>query len=106
MDKKALVEKLQKEGYSVTLEGNVPMFALSETLSAETIKELLKKYDYEASFGYRKVSGSDEKAVKSSKKKEVKVEEAKEERIEKDTSEWMLGMSDFQAENDGQYSLF
>ena len=106
MDKKALVEKLQKEGYNVTLEGNVPMFTMSETLSVEKIKELLKKYDYAASFGYRKAAGIDEKPAKTSKKKEVKQEETDEVRTENDTSEWMLGMSDFQAENDGQYSLF
>ena len=44
--------------------------------------------------------------LKTSKKKEIKQEEANEARTENDTSEWMLGMSDFQAENDGQYSLF
>ena len=127
MDKKALVEKLQKEGYNVTLEGNVPMFVLTETLSLEKIKELLKKNDYVASFGYRKVAGSSDKVTKASKKtsaqpenekdrlkvadmdqekeEAVLVEETNVEHIE-DTSEWMLGMSDFQAENDGQYSLF
>ena len=52
MDKKALVEKLQKEGYGVTLEGNVPMFTLSESVSIENIKEVLKKYDYVLKYNY------------------------------------------------------
>ena len=82
MDKKALVEKLQKEGYSVTLEGNVPMFALSESVSIENIKEVLKEYDYVASFGYRKSTNSGTKLEKTPKKQ------------------------NFQTEEDGQYSLF
>ena len=102
MDKKALVDKLQKEGYSVTLEGNVPMFTLSKELSIEQIKKLLEKYDYTASFGYRKAVGSVktvEKPAKVQKEKTIQITEEEEAPL-------FVNMPDFQTETDGQYSLF
>jgi len=98
MDKKTLVDKLQKEGYAVTLEENVPMFTMTDGLTPEKIKKLLQKYDYVASFGYRKVTGKADTIAGSIKEKTEKNTIL--EIVEEDV------LPEFQTETDGQYSLF